>query len=96
MYETLSAGGHHLDAARDTLRESAATVLRASGGQQHRKVTPNDRQANNEITTSEESSDNNTASNQSASSFTNIDEAGLGCLAETLFAGPSLVLSTIS
>ncbi|KKP07151.1 hypothetical protein THAR02_00687 [Trichoderma harzianum] len=96
LYETLSAGGHHLDTGRDTLRESAATVLRASGGQQHRKVTPNDRQANNEITTSEESSHNNTGSNQSASSFTNIDEAGLGCLTETLFARPSLVLSTIS
>ncbi|KAL6837254.1 hypothetical protein V8C40DRAFT_229556 [Trichoderma camerunense] len=94
LYETLSSGSHHLDTGSDTLREPATSVLSTSGGQQHQQVTGNDRRTNNETTTSEESSDDITGSNQLASTFTNIDEAGLDCLAKTLFAGPSVVLST--
>lgn len=44
----------------------------------------------------EESSDDIIVPNQLASTFTNIDEAGLGYLAKTLFARPSVVLSTRS
>ncbi|OPB44612.1 hypothetical protein A0O28_0029310 [Trichoderma guizhouense] len=66
----------------------------STGG--HNLDSDNDRQTNNETTTSEEPSGDVTGSNQLASTFTNIDEAGLGCLVETLFAGPSVVLSTRS
>ncbi|KAK4071681.1 uncharacterized protein Triagg1_5919 [Trichoderma aggressivum f. europaeum] len=92
LHETLSTGGHHLD----TVREPAASVLSTSSRQPHQQRTRNDRQTNNETMGSEESSDVITGTNQLASSFSKIDEAGLGCLAETLFAGPSVVLSTRS
>lgn len=66
----------------------------STGG--HNLDTGNDRQTNNETTTSEESSGDITCSNQLASTFTSIDEAGLDCLTKTLFSGPSVVLSTRS
>lgn len=66
----------------------------STGG--HNPDTGNDRQTNNETMTSEEPSDDIMASNQLAPTFTNIDEAGLSCLVETIFAGPAVVLSTRS
>ncbi|KAL7904643.1 hypothetical protein GGI35DRAFT_197909 [Trichoderma velutinum] len=95
LYDTLSTGGHLVDTDSNTLREPAASVLSTSRRQRHQQVTRNE-QIDNERVISDESSDDVTGPNQLGSTFTNIDEAGLGSLTKTLFAGPSVVLSTRS
>lgn len=96
LLESLNIGIRPIDTRSDTLREPAAGRLSTLRGQQRQQIIRSGHQNCNENIIYEELCGSITDSNQLASFFTTIDEAGHGCLAETLFARPSVVLSTES
>lgn len=93
LRDYLNPGIRAIDTSSDTLCEPAVGFLSTLRGQRE-QIIRNGHQNSNEDIICEKSCSGITGSNQLAFFVAIIDEAGHGCLAKTLFARPSVVLST--
>lgn len=96
LRDSLNAGSLSIDTSLDSLREPTGGFPSTLRGQRHQQINRNEHQNGDEYILDEETYGGITGSDQLLSFVAKIDEAGHGCQANSLFARPSITLSTNS